>query len=863
MNSTLNQFESIGRYKIIRELGQGGMSTVYLAQDTELDREVAIKCVDSKNTATARLAEGLRDEAKLLAKLNYPNIVQLYDVVDQDNTLGLVIEYVGGETLTHRLQQNPSRELRLKWLAEIAEGIASAHTHGIAHCDIKSENILITVNNTAKVADFGIAKLKLGDYLQDDGLTRMESVSGSYFSLSPEQATGQPVDTRTDIFSLALLIYQTLLSKHPFGETSNKIALLQRVINDPFELDQSALELLGVRLAELLKNCLSKSPEDRLYNAKEIAELLKNESLNPQPNDQNDYTVAIPTQQPNPNRLLRFNKAIKTIFPKLAFIMCGVVLGFILLKWFSTTDVVSNDINYIALDNIEVTAPKGFNKDLLALIKSTLQQSAESTILSFRQTGLVDAKELNAISGNFRDKAKAAGVKNILVVAANCLQQKCDIKIQHRSGERMAVSKQTSFPIASESLIDLGNSISSQLPKLFNREVLSFSQREIVISESDYRRYLEIYNSSASGVSVTQKHFDDVETFISERPSFVPAYSLLYVLGGYLQRNTGEKKYLTSILDVLNNVPEGLKKNKIIRKTRISLLLDLGQVRESKQLYVKLQGEVKDKLFLSEIESSIAYAENDYERLLHLDRQNAVWRPSLNNLYNLATSEYSMGNYDKANIAVGRALELSPNDAYALDLKAAIEMSLGNLPLALSLYERLIQNSKDSSVYSNYGLTLALSKKYEQAIDAFKNAIKINPESSLYHLNLADSYALSGNQDLAIKSYNDVLNLLPKPESAQEYSSLSQAYAHLGKHQVAVKKLKVANKKFPNFSELDYAASIVNTISGNYVAAIVDVKDGIESGTAPVWYSLEWFKPLCGYDDFITTTGAATKSLCF
>jgi len=94
MNQPLNQLESLGRYKLIRELGRGGMSVVYLAKDTELGREVAIKCVDTSDQATAKLAERLRSEAKLLAQLNHPNIVQLYDVVEQVNILGLVIEYM-------------------------------------------------------------------------------------------------------------------------------------------------------------------------------------------------------------------------------------------------------------------------------------------------------------------------------------------------------------------------------------------------------------------------------------------------------------------------------------------------------------------------------------------------------------------------------------------------------------------------------------------------------------------------------------------------------------------------------------------------------------------------------------------------
>ena len=116
MNTPLNQLESLGRYELVRELGRGGMSIVYLARDTELGRKVAIKCVDTQDKLTAKLADRLRSEAKLLAQLNHSNIVQLYDVVEQDNILGLVIEFVGGDTLTQRLKQAPTKEIKLKWL---------------------------------------------------------------------------------------------------------------------------------------------------------------------------------------------------------------------------------------------------------------------------------------------------------------------------------------------------------------------------------------------------------------------------------------------------------------------------------------------------------------------------------------------------------------------------------------------------------------------------------------------------------------------------------------------------------------------------------------------------------------------------
>ena len=191
MRDPLENQQFFGRYELLRPLGRGGMGVVYLARDSELDRLVAIKCVNKKG-GEQKLTKRLLSEARMMARLNHPNIVQLHDVIENEDVLGLVIEYVEGAGLTQKCQELlPGRGQRLGWLLQIAEGLVTAHAAGIAHCDLKPDNVLITNEGVIKIADFGIAKARLGEMLKDHGLTEMDSVSGSYASLSPEQATGE------------------------------------------------------------------------------------------------------------------------------------------------------------------------------------------------------------------------------------------------------------------------------------------------------------------------------------------------------------------------------------------------------------------------------------------------------------------------------------------------------------------------------------------------------------------------------------------------------------------------------------------------------------------------------------------------
>ena len=207
MDITLSENFQLGRFKFERLLGQGGMGTVYLANDTQLQRKVAIKCVNTQ-TADPKLAQRLRVEAKLLAQLNHPNIVQLFDVIEDKQVIGLVMEYVEGTTLLRKRDELlPSQEQCLDWLSQISIGLKAAHNAGIIHCDLKPANVLVSDTGVVKIADFGIAKARLDHLLTNSNPTDDGKISGSYFSLSPEQAEGRVVDFRSDLFSLGILSY--------------------------------------------------------------------------------------------------------------------------------------------------------------------------------------------------------------------------------------------------------------------------------------------------------------------------------------------------------------------------------------------------------------------------------------------------------------------------------------------------------------------------------------------------------------------------------------------------------------------------------------------------------------------------------
>src|SRR3954471_14218544 len=202
------QSRAIGPYTLEKRLGAGGMGEVFQAYDRRLDRWVAIKLIRPEAAGSATARERFRREARAAARLSHPSIVQIHDIVESDESDAIIMELVEGEPLSRRIARGPlpvAEAVRLG--REIAEGLAAAHAKGLIHRDLKPENVMITPDGRAKILDFGLAKRLEGE---EASLTADQRVVGTFRAMSPEQAQGLPLDTRSDLFSFGLLLYQCL-----------------------------------------------------------------------------------------------------------------------------------------------------------------------------------------------------------------------------------------------------------------------------------------------------------------------------------------------------------------------------------------------------------------------------------------------------------------------------------------------------------------------------------------------------------------------------------------------------------------------------------------------------------------------------
>ena len=260
-----------GRYSLERELGRGGMGIVYLAREVRLDRLVAVKLLPPARTGDARLRERFLREARTAAKLSHPHIIPIFTVDEVGEFVFFAMAYVAGETLTERVGRRgplaPTEAARV--LREVAWALAYAHSQGLVHRDVKPDNIMLeAASGRALVADFGIAGLVRGAAGLDGG-----EVIGTPEFMSPEQALGEHVDARSDLYALGVVGYFALSGKLPF-EAGKATEVLAKQVTEPAPPLASVAPGVPRRIAQAIDRCLAKDPEDRPTSGENLAEQL-------------------------------------------------------------------------------------------------------------------------------------------------------------------------------------------------------------------------------------------------------------------------------------------------------------------------------------------------------------------------------------------------------------------------------------------------------------------------------------------------------------------------------------------------------------------------------------------------------------
>src|SRR5258705_4000981 len=297
MNKELPAGSTLLHYRIVSKIGAGGMGEVYLAQDTKLDRKVALKLLTADVASNRDRMERFARGAKSAAAVNHPNIANVYEIGESNGTHFIAMEFIDGETLRDKIHKDkaPLPKL-LKYLIQVAQGLSKAHAAGIVHRDLKPDNIMITRDDYAKVLDFGLAKLVEPERTfgsNESGSSEIATavmqqpgrrpgwdsehstpgmVMGTTGYMSPEQASGRvnEIDHRSDIFSFGCILFEAATGQRAF-EGKDALDSLHKIVHAPTPQLKDVNPLAPDDLQRVVRRCLAKEPDKRYQSIKELA----------------------------------------------------------------------------------------------------------------------------------------------------------------------------------------------------------------------------------------------------------------------------------------------------------------------------------------------------------------------------------------------------------------------------------------------------------------------------------------------------------------------------------------------------------------------------------------------------------------
>src|SRR5579859_7193233 len=265
--------KSLGQFRIVERIGSGGMATVFKAYQPALDRYVAVKVLPSYHAQDEVFVKRFRQEARAVAKLQHPNIVQIHDFGEDDvsHITYIVMEYVDGGTLKDRLKKALPVPEAVDYMIQAAEGLDCAHRNGIIHRDVKPANMLVRKDGHLLLSDFGIAKMLEGT----TNLTRVGTGIGTPQYMSPEQGMGQPVDRRSDIYSLGIVLFHCLTGRVPFSADS-PLTITMKHLQDPLPIDRLSAENVPPAIIQVILQMTAKQQQDRYQSMTVLIDALTN-----------------------------------------------------------------------------------------------------------------------------------------------------------------------------------------------------------------------------------------------------------------------------------------------------------------------------------------------------------------------------------------------------------------------------------------------------------------------------------------------------------------------------------------------------------------------------------------------------------
>jgi serine/threonine protein kinase/tetratricopeptide (TPR) repeat protein len=839
----LSPGDKIGHYKIERLLGEGGMGQVYLATDNILERQVAIKFLPEEMERDTATRQRFVREAKSAAALDHPFICKVYETAESEGKSFIAMEYVEGQTLNEKMEKEPfSLADTLRISLEITEALEKAHKRGIVHRDMKPANIMITPQGHAKVMDFGLAKRvlpggeqELTRTLTQSSITEAGAIAGTISYMSPEQARGEEIDSKSDIFSLGIIIYEMLTGGHPFSKPS-AIETLSSILRDVPPQTHIRPKSVNPIISPIIKKALAKDASMRYQSAGELAVDLR-----------------------KAQKEITGGPAIKRLIPIIGAgaiaiaIVVFLALRFLVPHKATLTETGPEPISVLVADVQNQTGDPVFDGVLESMLSLTLDGASYISVFDSKWAR---EKALNI---------KPASEGRIDLELAQLICQSVGVNLVvnstiQKDGGGYLITLKAIDPTSSEEVAKVEQKINSRQDVFRAADVLSgkFQSQlvdipddstEALMKETFTTTSLEAMKAYADAqkLDAIGKEEDAIQAYhraIDFDPNFARAYAGLAV-SYYAIRNFAEsEKNYAKAIELIAKMPN-LMSEREKHRTRGGYYLQKQNYKRAIEEYSALVKEHPDDVAGHTnlaMANFLGYKMQDaFEEGLKAVKQDPG---ILDYRYNQSWYALASGNYDIAAAEARKVLEIDPAYAKAFGVLALVELGQDRLDEAVEIYEGLKGLSDAGASWACIGLAdLAIYEgRLKDAINLLNEGIASDIEKNrTFNANpkyrmLAQAYLLQGKNAEAENAADKALEIYAGAETkfaaariymeagsedrarniagelAREVQDVHQAYAKLINGCLAMKRGDTAS----GLKLCDEAQALVDTWLGRF-----------------------------------------------
>jgi serine/threonine protein kinase/tetratricopeptide (TPR) repeat protein len=822
--------ERIGPYRVVRTLGAGGMGEVVLAHDERLDRLVAIKRLHG-DAATPERRERFRREARIVARLDHPAIVQIHDVHHEAGHDYLIMEYVEGQTLRARCASKPMTVSEgLDITHQIALGMAVAHDLGVIHRDLKAENVLINQAGRVKLTDFGIAKLEGDDTVTADG-----AVVGTFRAMSPEQALGRPIDHRSDLFSFGILLYEALTGASPFCADTPFLTVQRLVSHEPRPIAE-LVPSIPDGLASLVHQLLAKQPLLRPRDFHEVADALielagqagdascragaSRDGLLPPGDDlrSTEHSVTAPRPLPDtaapappppdpaavpapsresPERPAELDAGVDHLEVSIrtrsrrgwrrVAVLGGVAVAALGLDQALHGNRASSPLARVAVLAPTVSGDAGhpFTAELAATVRNAVEASVRGRVgLALVSRGDVDgyidgATQDGRQAPGLRATRDAVGADEILATGLACERDGCQVTIE-RDAAVGAGSLPESFKLAlgGDGDTHSDDTIDDHLSGLYPDHPLRDASRDGAIDPADHARYVRLVQDywSRDDAPASNAVIDALDGIRQRSPRSLDALLFEVELLRHRWLQTGDRDAVQRATALLDAAGHQLPDSYGMLSARFDLLLAVPDRLDD-------AGTALDRLAPLDPDSSTTHLQRarfHYERQEleaardELDAAGRRGPVSWRVLYHRALVFQALDDRSASRVAIDQLLARSPGNYGGLALLAREELHAGRPACAAETYARLVKRQPLYEECLGLGAARVQLRSYREAADSFRCALVARPDDPEARLGLAETLLLAGAADTARAQLRDLRALLDRRRREAPSSALSR-----------------------------------------------------------------------------------------